>query len=275
MSTLRNSGSAVAIMALLAMGASAHADDLQKAREHYQEGTKAYDLGRFDDAAREYEQAYEAKDDPALLFNIAQAYRFGKRYDKAILSYRSYLRRVPDAPNRGEVQAIVVELQRLVDEQKKTESKPPTDTIQPAPAPPGSPTPAVTPPPPPAAAVTTAEPAPSGNPAEARRGRRLKLIGIGVGAVGVAALVSGAALWGVAGATADHVNNLTMPTVFDPAEESRFGTFQTTGIALVAVGGVALVTGVALVAVGVKKERANRVALVPAVGHAVAAAGSF
>ncbi|HEX6835694.1 MAG TPA: tetratricopeptide repeat protein [Polyangia bacterium] len=250
---------------------------MQRAREHYQEGTKAYDLGRFDDAAREYEQAYEAKDDPALLFNIAQAYRFGKRYDKAILSYRSYLRRVPDAPNRAEIQSIMVELQRLLDEQKKTESKPPTDTLQPvAPAAGGATTPSVSPPPAPAApTVAQTESPPTGDREAERRGRRLKLIGIGVGAVGVAALIAGAALWGAAGATADHVNNLTMPTVFDPAEESRFNTFQTTGIALVAVGGAALVTGAALLAVGVTKEHRNRVALVPAAGSGARVAEGF
>lgn len=64
--------------------ATAHAEDLTAAREHDRRGTTLYDLGRFAEAAREYEMAFENKDDPVLLFNIAQAFRFAAEYPRAL-----------------------------------------------------------------------------------------------------------------------------------------------------------------------------------------------
>src|SRR5256885_6575022 len=76
-------------------GRAAHAEDVAAAKMHYERGTALYDLQRYLEAAKEYEAAFEAKNDPALLFNIAQAYRFGGDYAKAIAAFRSFLRRVP------------------------------------------------------------------------------------------------------------------------------------------------------------------------------------
>src|SRR5450432_4438449 len=73
--------------------------DATSAREHFTRGTALYDLQRYIEAAHEYEAAFEIKNDAALLFNIAQAYRFATVYTKAIGAYRAYLRRVPDAGN--------------------------------------------------------------------------------------------------------------------------------------------------------------------------------
>jgi len=103
-------------------------DEVVQAREHYRKGTKAYDLGRYLEAAKEYEAAYEIKDDPALLYNIAQAYRLGGNVNEALRSYRSFLRRLPDAPNRAEVEAKILELQKLSSAQAKATSAPPTTT---------------------------------------------------------------------------------------------------------------------------------------------------
>ena len=92
-----------------------HVDDVQAARDHYAKGKRLYDVGRFADAANEYEAAYQAKDDPALLFNLGQSYRLAGLPAKALLAYKAYLRNVPDAANRAEVEARVTELQAIVD----------------------------------------------------------------------------------------------------------------------------------------------------------------
>src|SRR6185503_4186918 len=102
------------------------AEDLAAAREHYKRGTTLYDLSRFAEAAREYELAFENKDEPILLFNIAQAYRFAGDYQRAINAYRSFLRRLPKTSNRAEVEQRIVEMQKLIDDQKKTMAAPPT-----------------------------------------------------------------------------------------------------------------------------------------------------
>jgi hypothetical protein len=50
------------MVATLAIPASVcrAADDVAAAREHYAKGKRAYDLGRFAEAAKEYEAAYQA-----------------------------------------------------------------------------------------------------------------------------------------------------------------------------------------------------------------------
>src|SRR5262245_2800841 len=100
-------------VALLLIGQLAWADG-PTARQHFEQGSRLYDLQRFHEAAHEYEAAYELHPDPALLFNIGQAYRLGNEPDRALLAFRSYLRRVPDAPNRTEVEARIAQLQELV-----------------------------------------------------------------------------------------------------------------------------------------------------------------
>ncbi len=123
---------AVAVLTpLLLLTLPARADDVSAAREHFRKGSVLYDLQRYSEAAREYEMAYEAKDDPALLFNIAQAYRLGLEYQKAIGYYRAFLRRNPNAGNRDEVLARIAEMQRIVDDQRRTQGAPPLGTMPP------------------------------------------------------------------------------------------------------------------------------------------------
>lgn len=104
-------GVVVAVLVAVPMGARAEPlDAVQAARDHFVKGERLYDLGRFADAAGEYELAYRAKDDPALPFNIGQAYRLAVVSAKALLAYKAYLRNVPDASNRGEVETWIGEL---------------------------------------------------------------------------------------------------------------------------------------------------------------------
>jgi len=116
----------VIALAVGVLGAGpARAQGVSAARDHFRRGTTLYDLGRYHDAAKEYEAAFESKDDPALLFNIAQSYRLAHEYNEAMRAYRSFLRRVPDAPNAAQVRERIREMQELIDKQKETESRPP------------------------------------------------------------------------------------------------------------------------------------------------------
>ena len=83
-----------------------------EAKAHSNRGTSMYNLGRFAEALSEYEAAYLAVQDPPFLFNIAQCHRKMGQNREALESYRSYLRVAPDAPNRGEVQKRISELER-------------------------------------------------------------------------------------------------------------------------------------------------------------------
>jgi hypothetical protein len=89
------------------------------AREQVRQGTAAYNLGHFEEAAQAYEEAYRLVQDPALLFNIGQSHRQAHKPDKAVLSYRAFLRTAqPEDPNRALAEKRVAELQKQLEEEK-------------------------------------------------------------------------------------------------------------------------------------------------------------
>lgn len=123
-------------VALASMAGADETDDVNAARMHYKKGTRAFELGHYADAITEYEAAYKAKDDPALLFNLAQAYRLNSDSVGALRAYKAYLHRIPDAPNGDEVRSRIDELQRAIDEQRRVS---PSASPTVAPSPPTSP----------------------------------------------------------------------------------------------------------------------------------------
>src|SRR5512143_3705253 len=90
-----------AVLAVLT-ATGARAEDKAAARAAYAEGTKYYDLNQFEPALKAFEKAYWNYEEPAFLFNIAQCYRQLDRKPEAVKFYRSFLRKVPEAPNRVE-----------------------------------------------------------------------------------------------------------------------------------------------------------------------------
>jgi tetratricopeptide (TPR) repeat protein len=117
----------IALMALVACGLAgsfARAQDeagvRQQAKDHYEKATRFYDVGKYGEAIAEYEQSYLLIDDPALLFNIGQAYRLWDRPEEAIRSYKNYLRRRPDASNRADVEKKIADLERALDERRRS-----------------------------------------------------------------------------------------------------------------------------------------------------------
>ena len=111
----------VLIVTLLATRV-AHAEDpsTKSAKRHFDRGQKLFNLGKFDEALDEYQQAYEAKEIPAILFNIGQCYRNLGDYDAAVFSFKKYLKLEPDAENREQVEEYITELET---EQEKGNSK--------------------------------------------------------------------------------------------------------------------------------------------------------
>jgi tetratricopeptide (TPR) repeat protein len=83
------------------------------AKRHNDLGMNHYNLGEFDEAVTEFKAAYALTSEPGLLFNIAQAYRLKEDYKQALYFYKTYLRLVPDAANRADVERWIRELDRL------------------------------------------------------------------------------------------------------------------------------------------------------------------
>ena len=136
-----------------------HSDDpaAAEARRHYEEGTKAFNLGEFPRAIAEFKAAYNAKDDPSLLYNIAQSFRLQGDAGQAIFFYRSFLRNMPNTPNRREVEGRIRALEKQQEDQKK---EAPAAIVAPPPAAVTAP-PAATPPPVVAQPPAEAPPAPA------------------------------------------------------------------------------------------------------------------
>jgi len=145
-----------------AEAAPKHTDDpvAAEARRHYEEGTKAYNLGEYPRAIAEFKAAYNAKPDPLLLYNIAQSFRLGNDASQALFFYRSFLRNMPNASNRKEVEGRIRTLEKQVEKQVEEQKK---DAPAPVVVPPAS----TVPPPPPSqpGPVTAAGPPPAVAPA--------------------------------------------------------------------------------------------------------------
>src|SRR5438128_3895101 len=104
---------------------------LEEARQHVAKAKVHYDLGEFKEAADEYIIVYRLRPIPALLFNIAQAYRQGGLYDKARQFYKSYLRESPDAKNRASIEQSIREMDELLAKEKRTRDAPPMGVKEP------------------------------------------------------------------------------------------------------------------------------------------------
>jgi tetratricopeptide (TPR) repeat protein len=223
----------------------AYADDLLSARQHYEKGTALYDLQRYSEAAAEYEAAFEAKNDPALLFNIGQSYRFANEYAKSIRSFKAFLRRLPDAPGRAQVEAWVADMQRSLDAHASNETRP----IVPTPVPLTS-----TPAPAPAVIAPT-----QSQELPARKGGRAKTIaGFTVAGVGVAALAVGVGFSVAAHGPYDELNHPSSGYVFNPSTQDALHRDQTLEATMLAVGGALVVGGVAVAVWGLHDERTAR-----------------
>ncbi len=98
-----------------------------------------YELGFFDKALHEAEQAYHLDPLPQILFNIGQCHRGLQHWEKAAYYYQHYLERLPSAPNRATVEDLLTEVTyRLKAEQLPAPPGQPASTavaVVPTPAP--------------------------------------------------------------------------------------------------------------------------------------------
>lgn len=106
----------VALLWSMHASADAHEEALQQAKEYFRKGTLLYESNRFEEAAAAYKEAFTLSDRPGFLFNIAQAYRLAGKSQEAITFYGVFIRRVPDAPQRGEAERYIAALSKRIGE---------------------------------------------------------------------------------------------------------------------------------------------------------------
>jgi len=111
-------------LSLALAGASAHADR-GTAEAHYKKGMAAYALEDWDGAIAEFQAGFRDEPTPAFLYNIAQSHRQAKRPEEAVRFYQKYLELAPEAPDRGDVDKLIVQLKKAIAEQEAAKNSPP------------------------------------------------------------------------------------------------------------------------------------------------------
>lgn len=220
------------------------AADQARSRVLYDQGSRAYRDGDYPRAIELFLAAYELSRAPAILFNVAQAYRLDGDCERALTYYRRSLEEEPEAANRAEVEERIAEMQRCVDQQPEAAA-------------------AAISPPAAAPAAVVAAPAPAAPP----RRRVLPLLTIGVGS---AAVVTGGVIYLQARARFAEVE----PTC--PCEPGSFSGWETaTDLSYLLMGAGAAVAGAGVIWWWREsRDRPPRIGLVPT-ARGVAWAGSF
>lgn len=269
-------------------------EDPTAAKAHFKSGKAYYDLGKYDEAIREFEAAYEAKSDPAFLFNLAQAHRLAGHSTEALHFYRTYLRYVPNPPNLSDIEANMRTLERAVEKTAPSPVSPvpasgsaPTEPQAIAPQPVAAPPNASAPPvlsgaasdgPPPAKTSTASTASPPPQPPavvsvprnaaldeaglESGTGPR-KRLGKVLAIAGGSAIVVGM-LFGLGARSASK--SVESASVFDPSVEKRGQAFESLQWVGYILGGITAGVGGYLLATTSERALSSSLALVPLAG---------
>ena len=154
---------AAGVLFILLGSATAHAQDF---KTHYDLALALYQAQKFEESIPEFKAAYTLNPKPALLFNLAQAYRKAGHPREAVEHYDLYLSATPQldgetrhkvdgylAEARNTLASLELEMKRRLAEDKAAREH------DPEPMPPPAPPPAVAPPP--AAVLVAPSPAPA------------------------------------------------------------------------------------------------------------------
>ncbi len=104
----------VAALFVTSATARAGADD-EAAKVHFLSGQAYYDQANYQDALREFNEAYRISNRPALLYNVALCHERLEHYAEAIAALEQYLVRSPDADDRVTVESRIKNLRERRD----------------------------------------------------------------------------------------------------------------------------------------------------------------
>ena len=105
------------------------AETLNKAKARFDEAEGFYRVGDYARALEGYKEAYLLARKPAILFNMAQCYRYLKEHEDALRTYQLFLSDDPNTPVREEVEGIIAALEATIAQQKPVPTTPePTTT---------------------------------------------------------------------------------------------------------------------------------------------------
>jgi tetratricopeptide (TPR) repeat protein len=224
-----------ATLAVAAVPARANGDAsrIDRAHAEFELGRQHFRLGDYAAAIRDFQAGYQLEPQPLFLYNIGLAEERAGHCARALASLNQYLDSNPAPAERADTERRMAEIhQRCVE---KPEAPP-----------------LVAAPPSPVAAAT-----PPAAPDRARFGARALIAGVTLGAIGVAAIASGAGLEARAMADNDAIAHPSPGATFDEGAQNQRDLFHPLGVTLLAVGGVALVSGAVLISLGTRARRSS------------------
>jgi tetratricopeptide (TPR) repeat protein len=92
-------------------------EDVARARRHFEAGEAYFAELRYDDAAREFTEAWQISQRPEMLFNISIAYERGLRFDEAIAAIEQYIP-LAAAADRPQAERRLARLRELRERQR-------------------------------------------------------------------------------------------------------------------------------------------------------------
>jgi tetratricopeptide (TPR) repeat protein len=230
---------ALARPALAAQAPAVSEDDQAEGKRLFEKGLLRYDTAEYDEAIRLFRAAYERTRAPALLFNMAQAYRLKDDCRKAADLYHQFIRMDPESPDRERAESRLAMMEPCAP--PSIAAVPPTTTAVPAPA-----------------ALIAVREAPRESPAHAR-GSQMRAAGAALGGVAVAVAAAGGVFWKKASNDEQEISDLFArggdwdAHAADVDADGRRA--QQTARALFVTAGIAVVVGVASYLYGWRVER--------------------
>jgi hypothetical protein len=112
-------GLTVPTVAVAQEGATEEEPNDEEARVHFRLGTAYYESGRFREAAREYQQAYDLSPRPTLLYNLFLAWRDASELEPAVDALRRYLAEGnPPSDTRIRLEAQLQGMEQRLEQQR-------------------------------------------------------------------------------------------------------------------------------------------------------------
>ncbi len=198
--------------------------DVAAAHDHYEAAVSYYEQLRYDEAAREFREAYRLSRRAHLLKNVATSLQHARRWAESADVYAEYLTAAPDAEDREAVEARIARLRELAEGEARGEQTHDEDVPEAAPL---------------ESQDGTSRAAPAGGGMGGVPVAPVVLLATG-GAFGIAALVTGLLAH-------DVYNDLDGACTFGACDSSRAGDRdrgQTLAIASTVLTGAAIVVGV-------------------------------
>lgn len=226
-----------------AQGSASRDAQIAQAKKAFASGTRAYADGDFETALTRFRRAYELTGSPDLLYNIATVSDRMRRDEEALEAYEGYLKARPESADREHVEGRIEVLRASLEGQRRAELDAEIEARK--------------------AAVEAA--------ARVKAERPLThYVGPGPGpwitiGAGSATLVAGAVLFGLGQRDQNAVENAEPGSSYSSVQEmaERGPRRSKAGIALMSVGGAAVVGGVVWQLTGGHEEAMPEVSISP------------